>query len=77
MASSRKTSPLLLVLIVLLGAVAGSLAWEVFERVLRPPVSLASGPLRLFDLYVLSLTIRVNPGSFLGGAAAALLARRL
>ena len=77
MASSRKTSPLLLVLIVLLGAVAGSLAWEVLERVLKPPVSLASGPLQLFDLYVLAVTIRVNPGSFLGGAAAALLARRL
>jgi len=77
MASARKTSPTLLVLIVALGALAGSLAWEVLERLLRLPVSLASGPVQLFDLYVIALSIRVNPGSFLGAAAAALLARRL
>jgi hypothetical protein len=77
MAASRKPQAPLLVLIVVLGAIAGSLAWEVLERVLRPPVSLASGPLQVFDLYVVALTIRVNPGSFLGAIAAALLARQL
>lgn len=77
MAGSRKSSPALLVLIILLGALAGSLAWELLERLVRLPASLASGPLQLFDLYVVALTIRVNPGSFLGGGAAAFLARRL
>jgi hypothetical protein len=77
MASTRKPSPSLLIVIILLGALAGSLAWEVLERLIRPPVSLASGPLQLFDLYVVALTIRINPGSFLGAGAAALLARRL
>jgi hypothetical protein len=77
MAGNRKPQTSLIVLVVVLGAIAGSLAWEVLERLLRPPVSLASGPLQVFDLYVLALTIRVNPGSFLGGAAAAFLARQL
>jgi hypothetical protein len=77
MAASRKPQAPLVVLIVVLGAIAGSLAWEVLERVLRPPVSLASGPLQVFDLYVVALTVRVNPGSFLGGIAAALLTRQM
>ncbi len=77
MASSRKASPALIVLIVVLGALAGSLAWEVLERLLGLPFSLASERLELFDLYVVALTVRVNPGSLVGGAAAAILARRL
>lgn len=77
MAGSRKTSPALFVLIVLLGALAGSLAWEILERLLRLPVSLASGPIQIFDFYVVALTVRVNPGSVAGGGAAAFLAQRL
>ena len=77
MASSRKPSPALVVLIIVLGALAGSLAWELLERLLRLPVSLSTGPIQLFDLYVAALTVRANPGSFVGGAAAVLLARQL
>ena len=77
MASSRKTSPAFVVTIIVLGALAGSLAWELVERLLALPFSLATGPIQLFDLYVAALTVRANPGTFVGGAAAALLARQL
>jgi hypothetical protein len=69
---TKKTVPTFIALIVL-GALGGSLAWEVLERVAAVagfPLSLTTpDPLQLFDLYVLSVSVRVNPGTVLGGAA--------
>ena len=69
------------VLLLLLGAVAGSLAWELLERLARLAglgLSLTlQEPIQLFDLYVLALSVRANPGTFLGGAAAAIFFGRL
>jgi hypothetical protein len=64
---NRKNVSTLLIL-GLIGAVVGGLAWEVVERVLlRFGVTLAMsvGPIG-FDLAVISLHFLVNPGTFLG-----------
>ena len=59
-----------LILCLILGMVIGSLAWEVFERVLSQlglDFSLTmKEALELFDLYVLAVTFRANPGTLLG-----------
>ena len=77
---SKKTLATLVALIAL-GAVAGSLAWEVVERVAAAaglPFSLTTEePLRLFDLYVLAVSVRLNPGTVLGGVAGAVLFGRV
>jgi len=57
----------------------GGLAWEVLERVvlrLGLELDLSFGPVG-FDLGVIALHVTVNPGTFLGLAAAILLARAL
>ena len=70
-----------LVLLVLLGVLVGSLAWELLERLLRlfgSDFSLTlEEPLKLFDLYVLALSLRANPGTALGALAGVLVFRRL
>jgi hypothetical protein len=66
---------LLCVLCMLIGAVA----WEVLERVslrLGFDLDLSVGPVG-FDLDVVSLHVKVNPGTFLGLVAAVLLFRAL
>lgn len=77
---TRKTLPTLIILL-FLGALAGGLAWEVIERIAVAagvPFSLTTEqPLRLFDLYVLAVEVRANPGSLLGAAGAALLFRSI
>ena len=69
------------ILFLILGILVGSLGWEVFERILDAlgaDFSLTmKEPIRLFDLYVLSLTFRANPGTLLGALAAVLLFRRI
>jgi len=57
-----------MILICLLGAIIGGLAWEVVERIavrLGFPLDLSVGPIG-FDLRVISLHFLVNPGTFLG-----------
>ncbi len=57
-----------LILLALLGAVVGGLAWEVVERILlRAGVELALsvGPIG-FDLHVISFSFLVNPGTIIG-----------
>ena len=70
-----------LVLLVLLGVLIGSLAWELLERLLRLlGVDFAltlQEPLRLFDLYVVALSLRANPGTVLGALGGILVFRRL
>ena len=57
---------------VLLGTLIGSLCWEVLERIihLNPEWSDFSltleKPLTIFDFYVLSISLRANPGTLLG-----------
>ena len=64
--SSRNRSTFLMFFI--LGALSGSLGWEVLERVLAQigvELSLGIGPVG-FDLSVLAVTLIINPGTFLG-----------
>jgi hypothetical protein len=57
-----------LLLLALLGAIVGGLAWEVVERVLQrsgTELALSVGPIG-FDLHVVSLSFLVNPGTIVG-----------
>ncbi len=58
--------------LLLLGAIIGSLAWEIVERVVNvsgTPLSLSlSSPLS-FDLHVVAMSFRPNIGTFLGAVA--------
>ncbi len=60
--------------IILLSCIlAGSLFWEILEKLLQNigiSWSLTTEyPIQLFDVYVLSISIRANPGSFIGAIA--------
>jgi hypothetical protein len=68
-----------LALLCVLGMLVGGLAWEVLERVALRfglDVDLSIGPVG-FDLSVVAVRLTVNPGTFLGLVAAALLFRAL
>jgi len=68
-----------LALLCALCMLVGAVAWEVLERValrLGLAVDLSLGPVG-FDLDVVALKVTVNPGTFLGLAAAILLFRAL
>lgn len=66
-------------LLVLLGMFIGTLAWDIIERIFAQaglPFSLETGPIG-FDIGVLSVYLKINPGSFLGAAGGVLLFRSL
>jgi hypothetical protein len=66
-------------LLVLLGIFIGTLAWDIIERIFAQaglPFSLETGPIG-FDIGVLSVYMKINPGSFLGAAGGILLFRSL
>ena len=66
-------------LFLLLGLVIGSVAWEIVERLVNAAglsLSLSIGPVG-FDLRVLAVWVRLNPGSFLGAAGGIILWRSL
>lgn len=68
-----------LFLFLFLSLMAGTLAWEVVERVIAAAgsnLSLSVGPYG-FDLGVFALWIRVNPGSIAGILTGYLLFRRV
>ena len=52
------------------GILIGSLFWEIFEKILHNTGitwSLTTeNPIQLFDVYIISVSIRVNPGSIIG-----------
>ena len=51
-----------------LGSLVGALAWEVLERILLQlgfELALGIGPVG-FDLSVLSVYFKINPGTFIG-----------
>ncbi len=59
-----------LYLFIILGIITGSLCWEILERLLAAAglnLNLSTGPVG-FDISVLSVYLKVNPGSFLGAA---------
>lgn len=59
------------------GLLAGSLAWELLERILSQvglPLRLGVGPVG-FDLSVLAVSLTVNPGTVLGAVGGAVLFR--
>lgn len=75
---SRKTLSTLLGLLAL-GCLAGTLVWEVVERLVTAagtPLDLGIGPLSV-DLHVIAASLRLNPGSLVGLAAGGLLFRAL
>jgi hypothetical protein len=57
-------------LFLVFGLLIGSLLWEVLERVLHQVgIGLTLTPekaLQVFDIYVLSMSVRANPGSLIG-----------
>ena len=66
-------------LILFLGLMIGTLSWEVLERIIGlfgREISLAVGPIGI-DINVISLYIKINPGSFLGVLAGLLLFSRI
>ena len=68
-----------LVLVLILGLLIGTLSWEVLERIIAltgRQLDLSIGPVG-FDLHVVSVWIRLNPGSFLGTIAGIILFTRL
>ena len=63
----------------ILTAVAGTLAWELLELIINTAglqLNLSAGPVG-FDIDVLSLYIKANPGTLLGGAAGWLLFKKI
>ena len=80
MTLNKKSLPTL-ILCLILGMLIGSLGWEVLERILSQlgiDLSLTmKEPLKLLDLYVLSISARANPGTFLGGLGGVLLFTRI
>ncbi len=55
---------------IILGIVIGSLFWEILERLISMGginLDLSVGPVG-FDISVLSVYLKINPGSFLGAA---------
>jgi hypothetical protein len=75
--TTKTLGPFLLFL--LLGLVIGSVAWEIVERLVNVAglsLSLSIGPVG-FDLRVLAVWVRLNPGSLLGAAGGIILWRSL
>ena len=65
--------------LMLLCVVVATLAWELLERLLAlggVALDLSLGPIG-FDLQVIALSLRVNPGTLLGIVPAIILFRRL
>ena len=67
------------ILLLILGMVIGSLGWELLERLFRQlGVSFSltlKAPLQILDLYVVSLSLRANPGTLLGALGGIVLFR--
>lgn len=62
-------------MLIFLGMFIGTLAWDIIERIFAQaglPFSLETGPIG-FDIGVLSLYLKINPGSFLGAAGGIIL----
>ena len=70
-----KKSRSVFLLILFLSLLIGTLSWEILERIIALTgrrMDLSIGPVG-FDIGVLSLWLRLNPGSFLGTVAGILL----
>lgn len=68
-----------LALLIVLGLVIGTLGWEIIERLVEltgRSFDLSVGPVG-FDLHVLAVTMRLNPGSFVGTIGGVLLFVRI
>ena len=68
-----------LYLFIILGIVIGSLCWEILERILSAAglnLDLNAGPVG-FDISVLSVYLKINPGSFLGAAGGWFLIKKM
>ena len=68
-----------LYLFIILGIVIGSLCWEILERLIAVTgvnLNLSTGPVG-FDISVLSVYLKINPGSFIGAAGGWFLIKRI
>lgn len=66
-------------LLFFLGLITGTFTWEILERIITlagSAIDLSVGPFGI-DLDVISVYIKVNPGSLLGAAAGVILFFRL
>ena len=66
-------------LFIILGIVTGSLCWEILERLIGLSginMNLSVGPVG-FDISVLSVYLKINPGSFLGAAGGWFLIKKM
>ncbi|MCK4540885.1 MAG: hypothetical protein KAU17_01495 [Spirochaetales bacterium] len=67
------------ILMIVIGGVIGTLGWEIFERLLQLlgwNMNLTAGPIG-FDIAVLAVYLRANPGTLLGSAAGHLLFKKI
>ena len=78
MVLNKKNVPFFLLLFVL-GMIIGSLGWEVIERLLAMlDISLSlttKESITLFDLYILSISVRANAGTVIGSLAGTIVFR--
>jgi hypothetical protein len=70
-----------LILILVFSTIIGCLFWELLERILSMlninfTLTLKE-PLKLFDIYVISLSFRANPGILLGLIGGCILFKRI
>ncbi len=68
-----------LLIFIFLGLIIGSLGWDILERLIgmgSPGFTLSTGPVG-FDLGVISIYLKFNPGSLAGIAGSVLLFKSL
>jgi len=78
----KKNIPTIVVFSII-GILVGSFTWEILERILflitkRSDFSLTiKESIQIFDIYVLSLSFRANPGTLLGFLGSILIIRKI
>lgn len=77
--ASNKTNRTVLIKVLVLACIVGTLGWDLTERIVRVAglsLSLQAGPVG-FDIGVIQLYVRSNPGTLLGIPAGFLVFRNL
>ncbi|TVR89047.1 MAG: hypothetical protein EA428_11045 [Spirochaetaceae bacterium] len=79
MKATNKTNRAVLIKVLVLACLVGTLGWDLVERIVQVAelsMSLQAGPVG-FDIGVIQLYVRMNPGTLLGIPAGFLVYRRL
>jgi len=77
--ASNKTNRTVLIKVLLLACLVGTLGWDLVERIVHVAglsLSLQAGPVG-FDIGVIQVYVRINPGTLLGIPAGFLVYRNL